>query len=287
MFQRFIDFVLRYKVYITFSALSIISLSLISMGGSTRAGGLRTVVIGSIGWLQSMFSWVPNPGAMKSENQSLRELNLRLSNEVTRMRRALLENKSLRQTIDFRNIIDDPYVLAEIVGKTTVQLSKYISVDKGLKDGIKEGMAVRNDAGLVGSVIGCSEHYSFIELIVNPEVRIAGQVLSSHIDGVLAWEGGNTFMMKNIPKNSGVELEDIVITSNYSNKYPERIPVGKIVKIVDDPGGVFLKVYVESLVDFSSLEQVFVLKYLPDPELENMIKNIDEKLKIRKEKSQK
>jgi rod shape-determining protein MreC len=221
---------------------------------------------------------------MKSENQSLRELNLRLSNEVTRMRRSLLENKSLRQTIEFKEKIEDPYILAEIIGKTTVQLNKYITIDKGRDDGVKEGMAVRNDAGLIGSVIGCSGHYAFIELIVNPDMRISGQALSSHIDGVITWEGGNKFLLKNIPKNSGVELEDIVITSNYSNKYPERIPIGKIVSIEDDPGGVFLKVIVESLVDFTTLEQVFVLKYLPDPELENMIKEMDEKLKARKEK---
>jgi rod shape-determining protein MreC len=201
------------------------------------------------------------------------------------MRRAILENKSLRETIEFKNRIEDPYVLSEIIGKTTVQLSKYLTIDKGAADGIKEGMAARNDAGLIGSVIGCSEHYSFIELIVNPEVRIAGQVISSHIDGVLSWEGGNKFIMKNIPKNSGVEVGDIVITSNFSNKYPERIPIGKIISVVDDQGGVFLKVYVESLVDFSSLEQVFVLKYLPDPELEKMLNQMDEKLKARKEKS--
>lgn len=284
MLQRFIDFVLKYKEFITFAALSIISLSLISMSGSTRTGGLRTVVIGSVGWLQNIFSWVPNPGAIQNENKSLRELNLQLSNDVTRMRRALLENKSLRESLEFREKIEDPYVVAEIIGKTTVQLSRYFTIDKGKNDGIEEGMAVRNDAGLIGAVIGCSDNYSFIELIVNPDVRISGKVQSSHIDGVLAWKGGKTFLMKNIAKNSGVEVGDMVITSNYSNKYPERIPIGRITEIEEDPGGIFLKVYIESVVDFSTLEQVFVLKYLPDPELNKLIEDIDERLKARKEK---
>ena len=285
MLQRFTDFILKYKEYIAFAALSIISLSLISLGGSTRAGGLRTVVVASVGWLQDAFSWLPNPGALQSENQSLRELNLQLSNDVTRMRRALLENKSLRKTLEFREKIEDPYVVAEIIGKTTIQLNKYLTIDKGKNDGLSTGMAVRNDAGLIGSIIGCSDNYSFIELIINPDVRISGKVQSSHVDGIIVWEGGNTFLMKNVPQNSGVEVDDIVITSNFSNKYPERIPIGKITSIEDDPGGIFLKVYIEPFVDFSTLEQVFVLKYLPDPELDKLIDEMDTKLKTRKEKA--
>ncbi len=281
MLRKIMDIVLRYKVYITFAALVVISLSMISLGGSTRIGGFRTLIIGATGWVQDLFSWIPNPGALRSDNQSLRELNLQLSNDVIRMRRALLENKSLRQTLGFKQKIQDPFVIAEVTGKMTKFMKTYLTINKGRKQGVEEGMAVRTDAGLIGTVFGASDHYAFVDLITNPGTAIAGKVLTSHVDGVLVWENGNTFLMKYVPKNSGLEVGDEVITSGFSNKYPERIPIGKISKIEEDPGGINLRVYVESQVNFSTLEQVFVLKYLPDPELQKLIENMDKRLQAR------
>ena len=98
--QRLFEFVVRYRNYITLALLVIISFSLMSVGELSRLGGFRAVVVGSIGWMQSVFAWVPNPVALQSENTALRELNLQLSIESARYRQAMVENATLRNMLE-------------------------------------------------------------------------------------------------------------------------------------------------------------------------------------------
>ena len=196
--QRFINFIAKYKELITFTALVVMSLSLISLGNVAQIGGFRTVVIGSIGWLQELFAWVPKPGALQTENRAVRELNLKLSSEVTRMRHSLIENKKLRDLMNMKDKTEYSVISSEIIGKTTVEMRNYITLDKGKQDGIEKGMAVRNDAGLVGTIVIASDNYSLVELIINRNVKIAGKVQRTLVSGILVWEGGENLFMKNI-----------------------------------------------------------------------------------------
>ena len=202
--QRIIGFVEKYKEYFTFLALVVISLSLISMGNVTRIGGFRTVVIGGMGWFQNIFSFIPNPVALKSENQALRELNLQLSSEVTRMRQSVLENKNLRQMLELRKNLDKSFVISEVVGRSTIEMRNYLTLDKGRNQGIEEGMPVRNDAGLVGVIIASSGNYSLVEMLKNRDVKVAAKVQRSCYPGLIVWEGGEGFTVKDMPKSYDV-----------------------------------------------------------------------------------
>ncbi len=284
--QRIIGFVEKYKEYFTFLALVVISLSLISMGNVTRIGGFRTVVIGGMGWFQNIFSFIPNPVALKSENQALRELNLQLSSEVTRMRQSVLENKNLRQMLELRKNLDKSFVISEVVGRSTIEMRNYLTLDKGRNQGIEEGMPVRNDAGLVGVIIASSGNYSLVEMLKNRDVKVAAKVQRSGYPGLIVWEGGEEFTMKDMPKSYDVKVGDLIISSDFSNKYPQGIPIGQVVKANEEKGELFFKVLVKPLVNFSTLEQVFVLKYLPNPEHNQLIKELDEKLRLRKAPAQ-
>ncbi|MGA2298059.1 MAG: rod shape-determining protein MreC [FCB group bacterium] len=280
--QNFINFVAKYKEYVSLVALIVISLSLISMGDVTRIGGFRTVVVGSTGWLQNMFSWIPRPGAMQSENRALRELNLQLSSEVTKMRNAVIENKKLRDMLNFRDKSEYPVIAAEVVGKNTIEMRNYLTLNRGKNDSIDVGMGVRNDAGLVGVVIGATENYSLVELIVNRDIKITAQVQRSRLNGILTWEGGEVFELKNVPKSYDVKIGDNILTSELSNKYPSDIPIGYVVEVKEEAGNIFITIAVKPFVNFATLEEVFVIKHLPNPERTALIKQMDELLRARK-----
>jgi rod shape-determining protein MreC len=281
--QKFINFIVKYKEYITFASLVVISISLISLGDVSKIGGFRTFIIGSLGWVQNIFSIIPNPSALKSENNALRNLNLQLSNEVTRMRQAMLENRRLRDTFGLREIKENQYVSAEVVGQSTIQLRRYLTIDKGKNDGILRGMAVRSDAGLVGIIMDATEDYSLVELISNREIKVAGKVERSGYSGIVVWDGGDNFLLKNIPKSFDIRVGDTIITSNYSNKYPSGIPIGQVVKVEDNQSDLFRSIYLKPYANFSVLEEIFVIKLLPNPERNEMLIKLDDILRARKE----
>ncbi len=276
--RHFIKIIIKYKEYITFTALVVISLSLISMGEVSKIGGFRTIIIASLGSLQNAFAWLPNPGALKSENEALRELNIQLSTEVIKMRKSIIDNQRLRNMLYLKDTSDIPLIASEVVGKNSLQMRNYITLNKGTNSGIENGMAVRTDAGLVGVVIASGNNYSFVELLNNRNIRIAAKIMRNQIDGLVAWEGGEYLLLKNIPTSFDIENGDIVATSNYSNKYPADIPIGVVIRVENDPGSLFHKIVIQPYAQFKTLEQVFVINRLPDPELLELVKQVEEQL---------
>lgn len=282
--QNILALLTKYKEIITFTLLVIISLSLISSGDVSKIGGFRTVLVGAYGQLQNAFSWLPNPGALQSENRALRQLNLELSEEVTRMRNAYVENKKLRKLINFKSEKDIPLISAEIVGRSEIEMRNYATIKKGRKHGIKPGMPVRTDAGLAGTIISATENYSLIELLTNRHIRISAMTQRSQLDGIVVWEGEDIFKMKNIPSTYDVKEGDIVITSNYSNKYPKDVPIGEIVKVKEDTESLFYDITIDPYVDFKSLQEVFVMEFQPDEERIKLLEQMEEDLKLLKKK---
>ena len=264
--QRLLEFLYRFKEYSALSGLTLFSLILMNIGNTTELGGYRSIVVGGIGWMQSAFSWIPNPIALKNENAALRELNLQLSDERAKIRQSIIENAKLRKMLEFKKASTTPLITADIVGKTTTEARNYATINRGKKDGVEVGMPVVTDAGLVGHVVGTSDGYSVMRLLINRESRIAGKIQRSRIDGILIWDGEDALTMKNIPKSYDVQVGDEVITSSYSNRYPANIKIGTVMETRDDGTSLFRKILVKPSVNFLTLEQVFVMKLLPNSE---------------------
>lgn len=279
--QRFIAFVVRYKNYITLCALVVMSFSLMSFGNLAQLGGFRAVVVGSIGWIQSLFAWVPNPVALKSENLALRELNLQLSVESARSRQAMVENVTLRRMLELPKLTEYKLIAADVSGKTTTQLRNYATINKGTRDGVKEGMSCITDAGLVGRIIGTSEHYAVIQLLLNRDTRVAAKVQRSRVDGIITWDGESYLSLKDVPKSFDVQVGDVILTSNYSSRYPSNIVVGRVMRVEEENNTLFRRVVVEPAVNFSTLEQVYVVNYVPDAERLTLERETEERARQR------
>lgn len=279
---QLLNLIVRFKDYAAVTLLCVISLALISMGDVSKIGGYRAFVVGSIGWLEEAFSWVPNPDALKTENRAVRELNLYLSSELIKSQKAQTENEKLRRLLAFKETTDAPLISAEVIGKSTIELREYITINKGKTNGVERGMAIRTDAGIAGLVVVVQDNYSLIETINNRQVKISAKNIRTGTDGILVWSGDKYFFMQNIPKSFDVKVGDELITSNYSRKYPPQVPIGKVVKVEDDKSTLFHKIYVEPFVSFSTLEQVFVIKQVNDPERVELIEEIEERLKALK-----
>lgn len=264
--QRLLEFLYRFKEYSALCGFTFISFIMMNLGNTTELGGYRSIVVGGIGWMQSAFSWIPNPIALKNENAALRELNLQLSDERAKIRQSIIENAKLRKMLEFKKASTVPLISADIVGKTTTEARNYATVNRGEQDGVEVGMPVVTDAGLVGLVVGTSKSYSAIRLLINRESRIAGKIQRSRIDGILIWDGEDALTMKNIPKSYDVQVGDEVNTSSYSNRYPANIKIGTVMETRDDGTSLFRKILVKPAVNFLTLEQVFIMKLMPNPE---------------------
>ena len=278
--QNLLKLLNQFKDYFAFLFLFILSLLFLYNSDTNSIGGFRSLIVGIMGWSQETFTWIPNPIVLKSENKALRNLNLVLSNEITRARVIQLENSRLRELLNFQTNQKKEYLAAEVVGKTYVSLRSYLIINRGIKDSLKVGMTARTDAGLVGVITYTSNNYSIVEIIRNKHVSISAKSSRNSIQGIVNWSGQDDyFYFQNIPVSYDIKKDDQIVTSDFSNKYPKEIPIGKVVSVKNENGSLFYTIKVKPFVKFYNLEHLFIDKEIPSQEKNNIINGMLEKIK--------
>lgn len=278
--QKLIDLIIKYKEYFAFLGLVLISLSLITLGDINKVGGYRTIVVATLGWMQKNIFLLPNVSGLKTENSTLREMNLQLSNKVMLSRLAEIENITLRKMLGLREHSGQQYEVAEVVGTILIDMRNYLIIRKGQNSGIQRLMAVRTDAGLVGILSSVSKNYSMVELITNPNVRVPALVLRNGVLGIISWDSESGFLLKNVPKYADVKTGDTIVTSRHSLKFPPFIPIGEVVSKSEEEGELFSHIVVKPFVNFSYLEEVFIVKNVIDSELQLLIKDTEKSVRL-------
>lgn len=268
-------FLLSIKEYLTLSLLIVISLILIFSNDNSQVRFLRAVAVGFVGAIQSGVSAVPNVFEIQKENEFLREKNIELSNELSALKEAKLENLRLTKILGLKEKSISGVVIAKIVNKSLVQARNTITLNVGESDSVKANMPVITDDGLVGRIVSTSSHYSIAQILYNRSLSISVKIQRSRVDGILNYDGAGNLIINNVPKSADVKTGDVLITSEYSNYFPAGIPVGTVVE-EGNLDNLFKKVIVKPLVDFTSLEEVFILRHLQETEridLENVYLN--------------
>jgi rod shape-determining protein MreC len=264
MVKRLYDIASLFKEYILFAIFVIVSIVLLSLNDSAQIRTIRSITLVSVGSLQNALGFIPNYFDLRRENRTLRELNLSLTDEVSRLREARLENIHLRQLLSLKDRTRYSYIAANIVGKNLQMLRNTITLDVGEKEGVRINMPIVSESGLVGKITATSSGYSIGQILLNRELRVSAKVQRSRVDGIIRWEGGRWLILQNVVKTMDVQPGDLVITSEYSSIFPEGIPIGVVNSTKQPPGALFQSIELSPGVDFSRLEEVFVVSTSPD-----------------------
>jgi rod shape-determining protein MreC len=104
-------------------------------------------------------------------------------------------------------------------------------------------------------------------------LKITVKCQRSRADGILNFDGFQSLTIMNVPKSADVNVGDLFITSEYSNHFPAGIPIGIVIES-GNLDNLFKKVVVKPAVNFETLEEVFVLNYIPDIDKINFEKNM-------------
>jgi rod shape-determining protein MreC len=264
MLKRMYEILFAFREYVLLAFLLTISIALIASSDRPQIRAIRSATVSVLGSAQSFVGMVPNYFNLRSENRILREQNLTLSEEVNRLREARLENIRLHRLLGMRDSTNARYIAAKVIGKSLQLLRNTITINAGERDGVRPLMPVVTERGLVGKVVATSAGYAVAQLLLHRDMRVSGKVQRSRADGIVAWEGGSTLMLRNIAKTLDVQPGDLVITSEYSSLYPPGIRIGTVALARQVPGSLFQVVELAPAVDFATIEEVFVLPVVPD-----------------------
>ncbi len=264
MYKRLFEILQLFREYFLLALFLTVSIALLAFNENAQIRSIRSVAVASVGFLQDALSFIPNYFDLRRENKVLRELNLTLADEVSRLREGRLENIRLRQMLELKDRGAYTYVSANVVGKNLQLLRNTITLDVGTKDSVAVDMPIVSESGLVGKVIATSSGYSIGQILFNRELRVSAKIQRSRVDGIIRWDGGSALSMQNVVKTMDVKVGDQVITSEYSSVFPPGLVVGLVSATHEIPGSLFQSVELTPSVDFTRLEEVFVITHVAD-----------------------
>jgi rod shape-determining protein MreC len=264
--RRLYEFLFLFKEYLVVGVLLAVSVALLALNDDSQIRTIRSVAIVSVGTLQDAMGIIPNYFDLRRENQVLRELNLTLADEVNRLREARLENLRLRHLLGLKERGEFGFVAANVIGKNLQLLRNTVTLDAGERNGLRPDMPVVTENGLAGKIVATSSRFAVAQILYNKDIRVSAKIERSRVDGIIRWEGGSALSFEDVAKTLDVQAGDLVITSEYSSFFPPGIRIGVVSSARGAEGSLFQAVEVRPAVDFSRLEEVFVITSMPDSE---------------------
>ena len=212
---------------------------------------------------------------LREINIELQQNNTELELEVASLRAELQQFKSESNIEEFiQGELSETRLLgvARPVNVTTVNTNNYITLNKGLKDGVKEGMGVINRSGVVGIVSTVSDNYSLVISILNPKLRLSCKLKGSDYFGSLTWEGESPYYAKleELPRHVNFNKGDTVVTSGYSSVFPEGIMIGIVEESSRQKNDNFNALKVKLSTDYFRLGDVCIIENI-DREEQNSL----------------
>ncbi len=191
------------------------------------------------------------------------------------------ENIRLRQILNEKP--EDEYALefAEIVSKDPQNFYTTLIVNKGSVHGVATGMPViayqNGRKGLVGKVVEVRLYNSRVLSVVDQRSKTSVMLEASRSTGIMSGQSPKSAQtyLEYIDREIDVEEGERVITSGMGGLYPKGIWVGNIFKVEKKSYGLFHDLYIEPIVSFSSLEDVYIVKKLPDEEVIELLDEYD------------
>lgn len=220
----------------------------------TPVEGALSAVAGAIG---GEFSALANAGSLAGENAALRDKVHRLSADNDALHAAAVENADLRKMLAMRGVYGAQAVAADVVGYAPEAARKEITIDRGLRDGVKRDCVVVGGAGLVGHVIDAGPHEAHVLLIIDPTSSVPAYLQRTRSWGIVVGTSLHV-KMKYIGQDKKVVAGDMVVTGQ-GQVYPGGIAIGRVREVDRKDSALYQSAVLDTQTDFGSLTHVLVL----------------------------
>ncbi len=208
---------------------------------------------------------------------TLGEENIRLQNENNALRKQVLESYYIDKGDTIRNTDTTfrqkfSYILGNVIQNSTDLVNNYITIDKGIRHGIKKNMGVINPDGIVGIIVATSENFSIAMSVLNSKLKVTPKLKGNSSIGRLVWKNNSPYYanIEGINKFNVLKKGDKVQTSQYSSLFPENVMIGTIAEVKSAPEGSFLIVKVKLSTNFTNLRSVYIINNLEKEEIESI-----------------
>ena len=279
------SFIWRNRVLLTSGALLILSLHLITTGvhPGDLAARPESAFLEVISPIDSAFNHISDGARsvvgdymdllhVRDENAKLRNELTRVKSDRARLAELEVENQHLAELVELKDVLGTKAIAANVIGSDATGVSRTLILASGSDEGLRPGMAVLANQGVVGKIIAVSPNASRVLLINDHNSALDGFDQRTRARGIVAGIVDDGLILKYADRSQDIQPGDTVVTSGLDGIFPRGLLVGTIQSVRREGPGLFLGVRIEPAVDFRELEQVLILTE-PPPRLEDTAKD--------------
>ena len=231
--------------------------------------------IKEIVYRSSFIANIPENTIKKSFNKASEHLDhyenyLIIKNELQKLRNKDLEKKIITfENVELKRLIDDYFVedsqaYAKVLIDKESPFLRSIVINKGSKNGVKEGMIVYDDIYLIGKVVEVNFLTSRVLLISDINSKVPVTIQPLNIEGIMSGLNSNSGQLQyvNQEKLTDNNTELIIVTSGSGGIFKSGIPIGKVNfsddELIDE------KLVISFYKDLSQLKYVRILSHIKE-----------------------
>ena len=207
-------------------------------------------------------SYFADMDTLKQENEELKQKNSELEQSLRELEIIKAENETLKEYVNLKDKYADYNTIpADVINRDISNYSSTVVINVGTDDGIKEGMTVIADSGLVGHIVSVTSNTAKVQTIVDTASAVTSTI--STTDDTIVVQGTlddkTALKATFIPTDAVVLQGDSVETSGIGGIYPKGIHIGTIREVVNTNNITDRYAIVDTAVDFTKLNTVLVI----------------------------
>ncbi|QSE74821.1 rod shape-determining protein MreC [Aeromonas media] len=178
------------------------------------------------------------------------------------------ENQRLRELLGSPVHKESRKMVAELLSVDSDPFSHQVLINKGALDGVYNGQPVINDQGVVGQVLHVGSTTSRVLLITDSSHGIPVRVLRNDLRAIASGSGElDKLELRNLPRNTDVQVGDLLVTSGLGGRFPEGYPVATVTRSDYVEGKPFAQIEARPLVALDRLRYLLLLWTDKKPEV--------------------
>ncbi len=256
--HKLLYFIRNSYVAIIFIVLEIVAIRSYAYSTPYTQSQLLSVSHSVTRFVQSLFNDIGGYMSLRRENIILTERLAELENRLD-----ALEDGAVATDVAPNIFQQCEFMAARVVSNSVNRAENYITLNKGIADGVRINMAVVTPDGYaVGTIVNCSDNFSIARSMLNTSLRVGARLAKDGSIGTVGWNGGDSQVVdfNEVTKYAKVEVGDVVTASGFSHYFPSDIVIGTIESVVLPERATTYNCRVRLSADMSRLYNVLLIK---------------------------
>ncbi|MBN7814102.1 rod shape-determining protein MreC [Algoriphagus pacificus] len=266
---RILQFLYSLRSFLLFVLLEVVAIWLLVANNSPQGAAFFNSSNAVVGSVLETRSDISDFFSLAQANEALVVENARL---LEQLKILSSDPDSTAISLDSALATNYEFIGARVISNSLRYAQNHLTINKGKNQGVKPGMGIFNESGVVGRVKSVSNNYAVGISLLNTGLLVSSKIKTNEVFGSINWDGKDSKKAKMlyVPRHVKAEAGDTVVTSGFNAVFPKGIKIGVISAVSQSQDPNYLDIDIELTTDFSKISYVYLVENNQIEELDSL-----------------